>query len=106
MIEYLLLEDVISCRSGNGRTPLHTAALKGQLKIVQYVITDLNCNPNIMVTVEHHRWISKGGGRIPLHSAARGGHLHIVKYLIEDQHCDPSHLDNEKVTPLHTAAQW
>ena len=61
-----------------------------------------------MVTVEQHRRISKGGGRIALHSAARGGHLHniIMKYLIENLHCDPSHLDNEKVTPLHTAAQW
>ena len=82
-----------------------SAALFGQLKIVKYFITELNCDPNIVMTGEHHGRPTKCGGRIALHNAAQKGHLHVVKFLIEDQHCDPSHCDYKKVTPLHMAAQ-
>ena len=104
MSKYLPLKDVVSCRGKDGKTPLHTAALYGQLKIVKYFITELNCDPNIVQTGEHHGRPTKCGGRIALHSAAQNGHLHMVKFLIEDQHCDPSHCDYEKVTPMHVAA--
>ena len=105
MSEYLPLKDVAGCRNKDGATPLHYAALRGQLKIVKYFITELNCDPNIVITGEHHGRPTKGGGRIALHNAAQRGHLHVVKFLIEDQHCDPSHCDYEKVTPLSLAAE-
>ena len=106
MSQHLPLKDVVSCRGKDGQTPLHVAALYGQLKIVKHFISELKCDPNIEVTGEHHGRTTKCGGRIALHHAAQNGHLHVVKYLIEDQHCDPSHCDYEKVTPLHMAAQW
>jgi ankyrin repeat protein len=104
MSQHLPLKDVVSCRGIYGRTPLHSAALHGQLKIVKYLTTELNCDPNIESTGEHHGRTTVGGGRIALHDAAQNGYLHVVKFLIEDQHCDPSHCDYEKVTPLYLAA--
>jgi ankyrin repeat protein len=105
MSQHLPLKDVVSCRGKDGHAPLHTAALYGQLKIIKYFITELNCDPSIVITGEHHGRTTKCGGRITLHGAAQRGHLHVVKFLVEDQHCDPSHCDYEKVTPLHKAAQ-
>jgi ankyrin repeat protein len=105
MSQHLPLKDVVSCRGSNGRTPLHSAALYGQLKIIKYFITELKCDPSIVITGEHHRKPTKCGGRVALHHAAQRGHLHVVRFLIEHQHCDPSHCDYEKVTPLSLAAQ-
>ena len=104
MSQHLPLKDVVSCRGTDGVTPLHSAALFGQLKIIKYLITELNCDPSIVTTGEHHGKPTKCGGRIALHNAAVRGHLHVVKFLVEDQHCDPSRCDYEKVTPLHKAA--
>jgi ankyrin repeat protein len=106
MSQHLPLKDVVSCRSKDGQTPLHTAALKGQLKIIKYLITEVNCDPSIVIPDEHHGRTTKCGGRIALHYAAQKGHLHVMKFLIEDQHCDPSHYDCKKTTPLHLTAQF
>ena len=51
-------------------TPLHTAVLNGCFNIVQFFISDLNCDPNI--PGQH--------GGTPLHYAAEFGHLHIVTF--------------------------
>jgi ankyrin repeat protein len=103
--QHLPLKDIVSCRGKDGQTPLHGAALYGQLKIIKYFITELKCDPSIVITGEHHRKPTKCGGRVALHHAAQRGHLHVVRFLIEHQHCDPSHCDYEKVTPLSLAAQ-
>ena len=105
MSQHLPLKDVVSCRGRDGKTPLQSAALYGQLKVIKYLITKLNCGPSIVQTGEHHGRPTGGGGRIALHDAAQRGHLHVVKFLVEDQHCDPSHCDYEKATPLHLAAK-
>ena len=56
-------------------TPLHNAASNGHLDILQFFISNHNCDPN--PTAEY--------GRTPLHYAATSGHLHIVKYLTGKQ---------------------
>ena len=104
MSQHLPLKDVVRCQGKDGKTPLHTAALYGQLKLVKYFISEFNCDPNIVSTGEHRR-PTGGGGRIALHATVQGGHLHVAKFLIEDHHCDPSHCDYDKVSPLHMAAQ-
>ena len=104
MSQHLPLKDVVSCRGKDGKIPLQSAALFGQLKIIKYFITELNCDSSVVQTGELHGRPTKGGGRIALHSAAQRGHLHVLKFLVEDLHCDPSHCDYEKVTPLHMAA--
>ena len=63
---------------------LQLSSLHGQLKIVKYLITGLNCDPNIVITGELHGRPTGGGGRIALHHAAQNDHLHVVKFLIEE----------------------
>ena len=61
-----------------GRTPLHYAAQKGHLPVVQHIcnlLEDKNPKDSNDVT--------------PLHSAAGSGHLEVVKFLadhVEDKH--------------------
>ena len=59
-------------RDDDDYTALHLAVGEGHLNILQFFITDLNCDPNI-----------PGGesGGTPLHYAAVYDHLHIVKYI-------------------------
>ena len=76
---------------------LHYAVRYGHLNVLQFLISEKNCSPNIP------GWRD----RTPLHSAAGHGrgHLHLVKYLINEQGCDPSCLDADKVAPLHRAVR-
>ena len=76
-------------------TPLHAAVRYGHLNIVQFFISEKNCDPNVRGSLAH---------RLPVHAAAQFGHLPIVKYLIDEQSCDPSCLDDRKYTPIHCAA--
>ena len=81
-----------SNRNANNVSALHLAVTKGHFDIVQFSISDLNCDP-----------IVPGGqfGRTPLHTAAECGYINIVKYLTDEQGCNPSCLDDLKYTPLH-----
>ena len=83
-------------RNNKNATPLHIAALNGHYDVVRFLISELNCVPNIQ------DW--KDINRTPLHLAAENGHLHIVKYLIEERRCNPSCQDTDKVTPLFLAS--
>ena len=74
-------------------TPLHIAAIIGQLKMVKCIMIKLeDKNPRI------------NDGRTPLHAAAFRGHLNIVKYLMEVLK-DKIPRDNAGNTPLHFAAE-
>ena len=95
-------------------TPLHSAISgKGHLGILQFFISDQNCDPYIP---------GQCRGTL-LHCAAQFGYLHIVKYLTNEQEFNPScldenivkyltdkqacnslHFDNLKYTPFHFAA--
>ena len=86
---------MVTSRDSDNDTALHLAAQKGHLNILQFFISDQNCDPNI-----------PGGqcGATPLHYATAFGHLHIVKYLINEQGCNPSCSDKNKLSPLDCAA--
>jgi ankyrin repeat protein len=76
-----------------GETPLHLAALYGQLETVKLLLEhakDKNPADNEDTT--------------PLHWAAESGHLEIVKLLLEHAK-DKNPADNEDMTPLHLAEQ-
>ena len=80
----------------NGRTPLHYAAEKGHLSVVEHICNLLqDKNP------------SDDNGYTPLHNAAFNGHLQIVQYLV--QFLDNPHPRNGNYwgnkTPLDLAKQ-
>ena len=74
-------------RDDNGRTPLHEAAFKGHLPVMQYLCeqgADQEARDNY--------------GKTPLHMAYNG-HLPVVQYLCE-QGADKDVRDNDSMTPL------
>ena len=105
MSKYLPLKDIVNCKNNEGAALIHTAALCGHLKVVKYFTTEINCDPNVIVTGDCSNRSINCGGRIALHHAAQRGHLNMVKFLVEQQKCNPTHMDDNMVTPLHVAAQ-
>ena len=77
-------------------TPLHCAAMKGQIDIVKYLTVEKHCNPLC-------RDISQN---TPLHKAAQKGHIDTVKFLVEELKCPPDIAGYRNLTPLQMAASW
>ena len=76
-----------------GNTPLHKAAEKGYLKIVEYIMKFIDDkNPK-----NSNNWT-------PLHEAAYNGHLSIVNYIMSNIRGDKNPESNGKWTPLKYAA--
>jgi ankyrin repeat protein len=76
------------------RTPLHEAAIYGNVEIARMLIdagADLNLQTN--------------GGRTPLHRAAYYGNVEIARILI-DARANLDLQDEDGETPLHGAASW
>ena len=74
-------------------TPLHCAALRGDLEVVQVLLecgADVDC-PNSY-------------GSTPLCGASRNGHLGVARLLIE-QGADPNTRYSSGFTPLHIASE-
>ena len=57
-------------------TPLQYACKNGHMNVVQYLITELGCNPALQ----------DKDGNMPIHCACLSGQLSVVKYLITEQH--------------------
>ena len=72
-------------------TLLHVAAAFGHMTLVQYIISDHNCDPLVRDIY----------GNTPLHQAARVGKLPIVKYFIEELECNPNIRGKYKMAPIH-----
>ncbi|WCR58321.1 ankyrin repeat domain-containing protein [Wolbachia endosymbiont of Ctenocephalides felis wCfeJ] len=75
------------------RTPLHLAAAKGRLEIVQYLIEDKKVDLNVA------DWLN----RTILHLASQYGKLEVVQYLV-DKGADLNVVDKDGRAPLHLAA--
>ena len=80
----------------HGDTPLHDAADRGHLDVVQYLHIKCNCNIN---TINNHN------GATPLHRAAAFGHLNIVQYLLGCG-ADAIATNNDGATPLQRACRY
>lgn len=79
-----------------GRQPIHEAAVKGHLNIVQYLVEKQHCDP------------SSGdiNGTTPLYLAASDGHLSIVRYLTLQHKCDPLHPEFNSSTSVDAATVY
>jgi len=75
----------------DGYTPLHYAAWKGHLKVVELLL-EHGANPNIQ----------DKDGYTPLHYAAWKGHLKVVELLLEHG-ANPNIQKHDGETPLHLA---
>ncbi|CAG7848416.1 SubName: Full=Uncharacterized protein {ECO:0000313/EMBL:CCA71703.1} [Serendipita indica DSM 11827] len=75
-----------------GLTPLHGAASRGHLDIVQWLV---ECTGAI-VSIEDKE------GETSLHKAAQNGHLPVVEFLISAG-ADPNCADHDGWTPAHIA---
>ena len=93
-MKYLVeeLDCNVNSRGNLNRTPLHYAAMKGQIDIVRYLIEkggETECYDSLKNT--------------PLHYAAYMNHLEITKFLTDVIKDYPFKLNNNGLTPLHVA---
>ena len=95
VIDYLQYSEDKNPQKANGLTPLHFAANRGQLNVVQFILPLIrDKNPKA------------GPQRMtPLHEAALNGHLNVVKYLLENIEGDTNPAMSDGHTVLHLAAQ-
>jgi len=63
----------ISIADNLGRNPLHLACMSGQLDVVQYLISDLGCDP---LTRDKE-------GYTTLHSAVAGNQVRVITFLLD-----------------------
>jgi cytohesin len=77
-----------------GRTELHDAARKGDVRHVKKLL-EKGADPDVKDELGH----------TPLHLAALLGHVEIVKMLLEHG-ANPNTQDGSGETPLHHAAYW
>ena len=80
----------VNITTESGDTPLHIACRKGSPKIVQYLMEELNFNPDI----QNKKW------ELPLHIACSQTSLEIVKLV---SNCNPDKKTSSGDTALHLA---
>ena len=79
-----------SCLDDLKSTPLHHAAAKGHVDIVEFLIVHKHCNP-------------LSGHMTDLHCAVLGGQLQMVKFPVEKLKCPPDISEPSNLTPLQIA---
>ena len=75
---------------------IHMASALGHLHILQYLVEDLNINPDLL-NVEK---------LTPLYRACETGHLNVVKYLILKKHCKVNFVSPEGWNGIHVASKF
>lgn len=84
----------INKRDDYNLTPLHHASMRGNIRLVQYLVQQ----PNIVLNCPDKQ------GSTPLHIAATYGHVEVVKILMEAK-VNVRLKDNQGQSALHRAAQ-
>ena len=106
-----------------GKTPLHYASMQGHALVVEYLLTQKECDPmclddngitplfysslnghlTIVRKQSHDIYKPNKFGNLPLHAASAGGHLAVVRYFICEKGLDPAIPSQRGRTPLHYA---
>lgn len=89
---------------GNDKTPLHIAAEKGLLKIVEMLV-DAGADVNAKELVDEKMPEYSSDGRSVLHMAVKEGHIETVTYLLQHD-ADIYATDKHGHTVLHYAAAY
>jgi len=85
---------LLTVKDSGGNAPLHSAAIKGQLEAVKYLIAQ-GCPVDI----------GDNENTTPLQVAGMNGHLEVVKYL-HKKGADVHHIDDNTFTSLRWAAYF
>ena len=121
--------DLTQRSSFKGYSCLHVAVAGGNIDIVQYLVEERNCHPNLSTdsgVTTLHLACEEGkvevinylltftacdpnatttDGRTCLHAAIFSGNLHIIDFLVSVRNCDPHCKTNYGITPLHIACE-
>ncbi len=87
----------INAKNEAGRTALHLAAERGSVSSIQLLLSQLNCEPNLM---DSRDWT-------PLHAASDAGHVEAAEALLWDDRVAKrvDQADTHGRTALHLAAR-
>ena len=94
MLEFIYHNPQLTvAQDANGRIPLHTACLSGQVEVVK----TFNLSANEVLHA------SDSSGNTPLHLACEGRSEEVVQFLV-DSGASVSEANNEGELPIHIAA--
>ena len=94
MAKLFLNEKYINFKNKRGQTPLHTAALSGNLEVVQFLVEN---GADAMV--------KDGANRSLLHSASNSSSRELIEYLVKELKLNVNAQDIHGYTPLHHVAR-
>ena len=80
-------------QQATGDSLLHMACEYGSTTIVQLLLTDPQCEPNV----------TNNQGETPLHVALGIKDTRVIELLLADPRCDPNVANKQGETPLHVA---
>ena len=97
VLRYLCSLSNVLCdnTSGNGRTPLHTAALHGRDEVVRFLINECGASINILDAC----------GSSPFLDSVRSGSIATVKAFLEQSTSCLAHINSMGLSCLHVAAE-
>ena len=96
----------------SGNTPLHLACQHGYCELVEHLITNCRCDPNVAndkgelplhIAVAQSQVKCDRTNSSPLHMACQSANLQVINLLLS-LHANPSIIDSRGNTPLHVAA--
>ncbi|WP_353272525.1 ankyrin repeat domain-containing protein [Wolbachia endosymbiont (group A) of Urophora cardui] len=96
IVKYLIENGAdLDIKYEKGLTPLHFAALFGDLELARYLVDEKDCSFNVLDKY----------GKSPLHIASENGRIELVKYLVGEKKANINVLDNQHMAPLHFVAE-
>mmetsp|Transcript_5920 Transcript_5920/g.8619 ORF Transcript_5920/g.8619 Transcript_5920/m.8619 type:complete len:224 (-) Transcript_5920:1213-1884(-) len=89
------VDHIVNETNAYGWTVLHGASERGHAHIVNHLLKEHACDPNVQ---SMHGWT-------PLHRAAEHGHVDTISLLLQESKCKPNLVDHLGETALHLASR-